>query len=223
MLKESLLKLQERVYKSSVSCGRKPEDIRIVAVSKTVNHDKIKEAFELDIRDFGENRLQDAIPKINAVKDYDINWHFIGNMQSRKTRTILNSFGYLHSIDSLKLIKAIDEYLSVNTDLNPFSFIQLNISREETKHGFTSNELIENLDTILSMKRFKIKGLMTIAPYTDDDKIIRYCFRELKVLTVKLEYYGLRDLKLSMGMSNDFEIAIQEGADFLRIGTALFA
>lgn len=223
MLEDSLLRLQERVNKASISCGRKTEDIRIVAVSKTVSKDKIMEAFSLDLRDFGENRLQDALPKIEAMKEHDVNWHFIGSIQSRKIITILKNFEYIHSVDSLKLVKAIEEFLGESRDLNPFFFIQLNISQEETKHGFTTVEFMKSIDEILSMKRFKVNGLMTIAPYTYDEKILRKCFRELRFLAGKLEQYGLRNLKLSMGMSNDFEIAIQEGADFLRIGTALFA
>ncbi len=224
--KEILEKNMERVYsrvaEAASRSGRKREDITVVAVTKTVSADIIRKLVELGVDNIGENRIQVAEEKFHLLSDLpQINWHLIGHLQRNKVKNALKVFSFFHSVDSLRLAKEIaDKTLPDNK--TPI-LLQVNVSGEESKHGFSEAQLEESLADILEEKSLDIQGLMTMAPLTDNEKICRECFQKTRELASKLRSQGLPGLKhLSMGMSQDYEVAIEEGATLVRVGSAFF-
>jgi hypothetical protein len=179
----------------------------LVVVTKNHSIDEIMQVYNEGCRDFGENRLQEALPKIEALPK-DIRWHFIGSLQRNKVNKVVENFSFIHSIDSLPLAEKI-----AATGKKIPCFLEVNTSGETSKHGFT----IEECEKLPKMEGIEIVGLMTMAPLTDDKRVIRSCFSKLRLLKEKL---GLKFL--SMGMSHDWRIALEEGATHLRIGSAIF-
>lgn len=202
--------------------GRNPEDIQIIAVTKYVSVPRMKEAEALGITHFGENRLQDALPKFPHFSD-QITWHFIGHLQTNKVKDVLPRFSYIHSLDRDKLVYEIAKQAE-KLNIEPKCFIQVNVSGEESKFGIDPSELLKLTRTIRDTGIIDVVGLMTMAPYTLEKEETRPIFRKLKELSVELLELGWERIAphwLSMGMSNDYEIAIEEGATHVRIGTAL--
>ena len=198
---------------------------RIVAVTKYVDADKIAEAYQLGIRDFGEGKVQDAKKK-RAQLSEEINkeaiWHFLGHIQTNKAKKIIGNFEYIHSVDSIKLAELISNLASLK-QIKQKIFIQVNIAEEKTKYGFETNELKENFGKILSLNSLEIVGLMAMAPFTKDIEIQRNVFKRLRELRNYLQTkYKTSIPELSMGMSNDYKIACEEGATIVRIGQAIF-
>jgi len=190
--------------------------VTLVAVTKTVPFDVVNQALEFGLTDIGENRIQVAKEKFPLLK-YPCKKHLIGHLQSNKAREAVSLFDCIHSVDSLNLAQKIDnECEKQNKEIK--IFYQINISCEESKSGFTEKEFEENFEKLLSLKNIKIIGFMTMAPFSSDPEDSREYFRRLKKLADK---YNLSDL--SMGMSGDYKIAIEEGATFVRIGRKLFA
>ncbi|MBI2812493.1 MAG: YggS family pyridoxal phosphate-dependent enzyme [Candidatus Melainabacteria bacterium] len=187
-----------------------PSSVQLIAVSKYATIEQMHEAYALGIRHFGESRLQTALPKISQMPK-DVIWHFIGALQSNKINKIVEHFDYLHSVDSLAIAQAI-----AKCSKRPKLFLQVNTSGEATKQGFTEEELLSQYTEILKLN-LPIVGLMTMAPLTSDEQVVRSCFARLRVLRDELNLPHL-----SMGMSQDFPIAIEEGATFVRIGSLLF-
>jgi pyridoxal phosphate enzyme (YggS family) len=202
----------EHILSKIKSSGK---EILLVAVSKEQSPEKIMPLYDKGIRDFGENRVQEALSKIEALPK-DIHWHFIGKLQKNKVSKIVGRFHLIHSVDSIELASKIS-HESVRRGLVTSLLIEVNTSGEETKSGFTGEAFRSAFSDLQKMPGIEIKGLMTMAPLTVEEAVIRETFRNLRLLN---EEYHLKEL--SMGMSHDFEIAIEEGATILRIGRALF-
>ena len=196
-------------------CGRDPTGITLVAVSKGYPWEQVEQAYRLGCRDFGENRLLEAFEK-KAQAPSDVCWHFIGNLQKNKVRKAVGAFVLIHSVDSLELAEKISE-CSEEQGIATKILLQVNTSGEQTKHGQTPEEWRRDLERVMSLRGVNIEGLMTMAPFVEDEGVIRKCFSDLHVLK---QEFGLHHL--SMGMSHDYPIAIQEGATLLRLGTVLW-
>lgn len=191
------------------------DPVTLICVSKQVSIEKMLEAYELGVRDFGESRLQSALEKKKQMPQ-DIIWHFIGPIQSNKAKAIASTFDVIHSLASLKVARIISETsLALNRKMSVF--IEVNISKDPAKQGFLEEELVEVIPLLQSLQGLSIKGFMTIAPYTEDAQKIRLCFHKLSCLQKEFCYSFC-----SMGMSLDYRIALQEGATHLRIGSYLF-
>jgi pyridoxal phosphate enzyme (YggS family) len=216
---ENLRVIQENIAEACAKVNRNPDDIKIIAVTKYVSIDRAKEAIEAGILDLGENYEEGLNAKWEVLRDKP-NWHFIGSLQSRKVKNIIEKVDYIHSLDRLSLAKEINK----RTSRKMKCLIQVNVSGEESKHGITPAELTNLIEALRPFPNIVVVGLMTMAPFTDDESVLRHCFRTLKSLQMrvqqmKLEYAPCTEL--SMGMSNDYAIAIEEGATMVRIGTAL--
>lgn len=216
-LLESLTVIRNRIGSACRRAGRSEHDVRLVAVTKRVDPDRIKAAFELGISDFGENYLQEATRKI-GVLPREIHWHMIGHIQSNKAKLVPGNFEYAHSIDRLEILKALDR------QGKPLKVLfEVNLSAEATKHGTTEDALRSMLEHVPDLKHITPVGLMTMPPFVDDPEEVRPYFSQLRsLLEQSNREFGLSMTELSMGMSQDFEVAIEEGATMVRIGTAIF-
>jgi pyridoxal phosphate enzyme (YggS family) len=218
---EHYRELVERVRAKALQCGRDPKSVRVVAVSKTYPLEHVMPAYEIGCRDFGESRVQELQEKA-PVAPKDILWHFIGPLQRNKVGKIVGECALIHSVDSQKLAESISSR-SLQEDSVSQVLIQVNTSGESTKHGFSVEECEGAWEQLLGLKGIQVRGLMTIAPYTKNQDRVRTAFSELRELRDRLERCGGMALPdLSMGMSQDYEIAIEEGATLLRVGSALF-
>ncbi|RIL73031.1 YggS family pyridoxal phosphate-dependent enzyme [Staphylococcus devriesei] len=213
------LEIIEREINTHFEKSESTSSPNVIAVTKYVTIDRAKEAYEAGLRHFGENRLEGFLEKKEALLD-DVTMHFIGSLQSRKVKEVINDIDYLHALDRLSLAKEINKRAN-----HPIScFVQVNVSGEESKHGIALDEVNDFIEQIKQYENIKIVGLMTMAPYTDDTNYIRQVFKQLRekrdeIKNLTLEYAPCE--YLSMGMSNDYQIAVEEGASFIRIGTKL--
>ncbi len=214
-LEKNLAKLLEQIQETARQCHRSSEEILLVAVSKGCTLEQMKEAYVLGVRDFAENRVEPALAKMEQLPK-DIRWHFIGKLQRAKVKKIIGKFALIHSVDTFELCEKISR-LSVENGVKTSILLETNTSGELTKGGLKPHQWQEKYESLLVLKGIQIEGLMTMAPLTEDEGAIRHCFSELRRLKQLLNLPTL-----SMGMSHDFVIAIQEGATLLRIGTALF-
>jgi pyridoxal phosphate enzyme (YggS family) len=220
---ENLGKIRERIRQAALRAGRDPESVRLVAVSKTKPAAAIEEAFGCGQQIFGENYVQELVGK-KAELPAGVSWHFIGNLQSNKVRQIAGMVDLIHSVDRLSLAAEIDRQWGALGKVCEV-LIQVNISREETKGGTSSEELLQLVRDVARLPHLRIVGLMTMPPFFDDPEGARPYFRELRELAGKLQAAavpGVEMRELSMGMSGDFEAAIEEGATLVRVGSALF-
>lgn len=222
-LVDNLQRVQAAITEAAQRAGRDPRDVRIVAVTKGVDRRSIALAYEAGLRLFGENRVQEAKQKfLSAPLPPDAELHLIGHLQTNKVRDAVTLFSMIHSVDRPGLVTALAKRLNDRTHRLPI-LIQVNVSGEPQKHGCSVDELFTLAETILQYPTIELRGLMTIAPLTDDRLSIRRVFRRLRELRDELALRIGRELpELSMGMSNDFEIAVEEGATLVRIGRALF-
>ncbi len=215
--------VRARIDEIARKCRRSPEEIQLVTVSKKQSILAIQKAYEEGCRDFGESRIQEGLEKI-AQLPKDIKWHFIGTLQRNKVNLAVTHFQLIHSVDSMELLRKISlscEKLGKTTDL----LLQVNCSGETSKHGLTPDEWKSVITEAANIPFIRIMGLMTMAPLTDDEKVIRNCFRTLRLLRdeFRTSSSNLSQCKeLSMGMSHDYPFAIEEGATLLRIGSAIF-
>lgn len=212
--------------KAASVAGRQYEEITILAVTKYVEADEIKKLVQLGMKNIGENRIQDALRKQRELVDLreEINWHFIGSLQTNKVRQAVSDFKLIHSLDRFRLAEAINQQ-GLKQGQKVHCLIQVNISGEDTKQGLAPGEVMDFYKKVKVMPGITLSGLMTMAPYTDKPEEVRPIFRELRVLfnRIKQEFNpGQEWSELSMGMSNDYEVAIEEGATIVRIGTAIF-
>ncbi len=214
--------LMQRIAGAAIRSGRDPASIEVVAVSKNQPMEKIYAAWEVGIRNFGENRAQEFLSKHGEIK-LDVNWHFVGHLQTNKAKMITGKVCLIHSIDSVKIATEVNRQAAAQ-GIKQDILIQVNESGESSKFGFLEEEVEEALALIGDMPNVKVRGLMTIAPLTDDQEKVRASFRKLAELRSLLqEKYPQLDLGiLSMGMTEDFEVAVEEGTNMLRIGTAIF-
>ena len=218
---ERLAQVEQRIAAAARSCDRDPNAVRLIAVSKTRPVSDILEAHEAGQRAFGENYLQDALPKIEALQEYPLEWHFIGRIQSNKTRDIASHFHWVHTLSSAKHARRLSDQRPA--DLPPLQVcIQVNISGEASKSGVTPGETLELARSTASLPRLELRGLMTMPPADSSEAQQRRIFGELRHLLETLNRSGLAMDSLSMGMSNDMQAAICEGATMVRIGTAIF-
>lgn len=222
-IKENIISVKDRMARAAIKTGRNLEDITLVAVTKTVIPARIDEAIESGIRHIGENRVQEIRSKYPYIKNR-VKWHLIGSLQTNKVKYIIDKVDMIHSLDRLSLAKEIDKRASMNGIVLPV-LIQINVSKESTKSGIYIEELDDFLDQIQQFENIRVKGLMTIAPLLDNAEKTRPYFAKLKEIyeDIKLRQYSNVTMEyLSMGMTNDFEIAIEEGANIVRIGRAIF-
>lgn len=221
-LKERIKQVEERIQAACDRSGRRPEDVHIVAVTKYVSLEMTISVVEEGIIHLGENRPQIAGPKWEALGDRGI-WHFVGHIQSRKAKDIVGKFQYIHSLDRLSLAKELEKRAAeANTVV--LAFLQVNVSGEESKQGITPEEAEHFLAETADLNHLKIVGLMTMAPIEDDPEATRPVFRKLRMLRDELNRKSVTKeplTELSMGMSDDFEVAIEEGATWVRLGTIL--
>ena len=199
--------------------GRNTEDVKVIAVTKYVSIERAKEAIDAGVQHLGENRDEGLNSKYQEIGE-KANWHFIGSLQTRKVKNIIDKVEYIHSLDRLSLAQEINKRASRSIKC----FLQVNVSGEESKHGCSPDDVEGLVTEMESLSNIEIVGLMTMAPFTDDKEHIRTCFKQLKALQQKVQALQLSKApcqELSMGMSNDYEIAIEEGATFIRIGTSL--
>lgn len=222
-LSGNLSEVQNRITQAARRAGRSPDEITLIAVSKTKPVEMIKEIYDAGIRDFGENKVQEISAK-SAVLHSDIRWHMIGHLQRNKVKQVIDKACLIHSVDSMRLALQISEEAQKKGITVPI-LLEVNIAREESKYGFTAAETAEVLPDIASLGGITVKGLMTSAPFVNDPEENREYFRLMKQLCVDLKAQNIDNTNmdyLSMGMTNDFEVAVEEGATHVRVGTAIF-
>jgi pyridoxal phosphate enzyme (YggS family) len=218
---DNLINIHSRMQDAAHRVGRQVLDVRLVAVSKTYPPAVIQEAWNAGQHVFGENRVQDALPKI-AELPAKAEWHFIGHLQSNKIRKALPAFTLIHGVDNLELAQQINR-IAGEMGLTANILLEINVSGESTKFGFSPTDLHQNLEALLCLPNIRINGLMTMAPYSEDPETARPVFSKLRMLRDELSSKSGHALQeLSMGMSGDFEVGIEEGATIVRIGSSIF-
>ena len=234
MLIENVSAILKKMSHAAMGAGRNPAEIKLIAVTKTVEIEKMKEAVAIGLRTFGENRVQEAQKKILELESeinpphppfnkggMGIEWHLIGHLQKNKTKYAVRLFDLIHTVDSVELAEEINRQAE-KIDKIQKVLVQVKLSGEETKQGISEEDLGPLLKSVKGMNNLLLKGLMTIPPFFEDPEQTRPYFRRLRELSEKAEKADCDMTELSMGMSNDFEVAIAEGATMVRIGTALF-
>lgn len=215
--------MYKNIEEAALKTGRSVEDITLIAVTKTVDVEVMNEAIKLGINNIGESRVQEILRKYDLIKDNPI-WHMIGHLQTNKVKYIIDKIDLIHSLDRLSLAQELYKRAEQhNIFVN--ALIQVNIAEEDSKYGLYGDEVIPFIEEIIKYSRIKIKGLMTIAPYAENPEEVRYVFRQLKGLSEELKKLGYPNVEmkyLSMGMTNDYKIAIEEGSNMVRIGTGIF-
>ena len=217
--------VQQRINVAATRSGRSPQDVALIAISKTHPASLIRNLIELGATDLGENRVQEAEEKIPQVGQTNARWHLVGHLQANKARRALNLFDVIHSLDSIDLARRLDRLcIEVGRQSLPL-LIQVDLGHEETKSGINEQELPRLAETVRQLEHIELIGLMTLPPFFDDPEQARPYFRRLRELRDELTRdaaFGERKGELSMGMTHDFEVAIEEGATMVRIGTAIF-
>ena len=219
-VKDNLLKVMERIEKAALRTGRDPREIQLVAVSKTVEPARIQEAIEAGASILGENYVQEAQKKIETM-GRPVAWHFIGHLQSNKAKVAVQLFDMIHSVDSVHLAEELNRR-ATQADRRLRVLIEVNLSREATKFGTDEEKLFTLARKAKDLDRLSLEGIMTMPPYFDSPEESRPYFVELRKWKERMEREGIPVKELSMGMSNDFEVAIEEGATYVRVGTAIF-
>ena len=221
---KNLAEIKEDISRHS----QKPEAVKLVVASKYVDSEGVKKVFDAGHKIMGENRIQSLREKkeiLDLEEKYNtVSWHFIGNLQKNKVKYIIDYVDLIHSVNKLSLAKEINKRAASAGRVVDI-LLEVNISGEESKEGYLVDELLGQLEELLAMEHINIKGLMTMAPFTDDEAVVRECFRELKSLKDRLnsEYFDGKLLELSMGMTNDYKIALEEGATIIRLGSKIFS
>jgi pyridoxal phosphate enzyme (YggS family) len=219
-IKENLFQVIERIEAAARRAGRDPNEIKLVAVSKTVEAARIKEAIEAGVSILGENYVQEAQKKIEEIGK-PVSWHFIGHLQSNKAKVAIRLFDMIHSLDSFSLAEELNHRAEQANQVIKV-MIEVNLSKEATKFGTDEEALLNLARRIQTLNHLSLKGLMTMPPYFDSPEMSRPYYIALRKLKERMVGEGISIKELSMGMSNDFEIAIEEGATYVRVGTAIF-
>ena len=223
MIKENLKEVEEKIQKACLRSGRDPKEVTLIADSKTKPVSMIEEVYTEGIRDFGENKPQELKEKYDLMPK-DINWHMIGHLQRNKIKYVVDRACMIHSIDSIRLAQAVEEEAAKREKVIPV-LLEINIAREESKFGFLEEEVYDALEIISKLPHLRIEGLMTIAPFVENAEENRVHFKNLRKLSVDIKQKNIDNVNmcnLSMGMTGDYEIAIEEGATFVRVGTGIF-
>jgi len=223
MIKDNILEIKSNIEASCQKAGRSVSDVTLIDVSKTKPVEMVMEAYEAGERDFGENKVQELVQKYDVCPK-DIRWHMIGHLQTNKVKAIVDKVYLIHSVDSVHLAQEIQkEALKKNVHVN--ILIEVNVAQEDSKFGLQTEQLLEIVREISTFSNVHIQGLMTVAPYTENAEENRIYFRKLKQLSVDIASKNIDNINmsvLSMGMSGDYHIAIEEGATYVRIGTNIF-
>jgi len=221
----SISSIYKRISHAAMRAGRNPEEVKLIAVTKTVTVQQIKEAIDAGLRTLGENRIQEAKAKIEELSADStmpsVSWHLIGHLQKNKAKYAVRLFDLIHSLDSAELAEELNSQAEKIGKVQEV-LMEVKLSPEETKHGVAKTDLPEFLKMVQTLKHLRLRGLMTVPPFFEHPEEVRPYFRELRALRDEAEAAGYHLPELSMGMSNDFEVAIEEGATMVRIGTAIF-
>lgn len=223
MITENINEVRKNMEEACRVSGRNPEEVSLIAVSKTKPVPMLQEAYDAGCRDFGENKVQEIMDKIDRLPS-DIRWHMIGHLQTNKVKYIVGKVFLIHSVDSLHLAEAISkEAVKQNTTVN--ILIEVNVAKEDTKYGAMAEDTVSLVEKIALLPGISVKGLMTIAPYVENPQENRQYFVKLKQLAVDIKSKNIDNVHmdiLSMGMTGDYMVAIEEGATYVRVGTGIF-
>ncbi len=223
MIKEQLKSVEEKICRACGRSGRSREEVTLIAVSKTKPIEDLKEAYVHGARCFGENKVQEITEKYPQMPE-DVKWHMIGHLQRNKIKYIIDKVTLIHSVDSLRLAGAIQTEAAKHRITMPI-LIEVNVAGEESKFGLSVEETLPLIEQVSTMENLRVQGLMTIAPYVDDPEENRWVFQKLKKLSVDISRKNINNVTmcvLSMGMTGDYEVAIEEGATMVRVGTGIF-
>ncbi|MBD5525137.1 MAG: YggS family pyridoxal phosphate-dependent enzyme [Lachnospiraceae bacterium] len=223
MIRDNLQHVEENIKSACDRSGRRRENVKLIAVSKTKPVEMLREAYDLGCRDFGENKVQELMDKYDKLPG-DIRWHMIGHLQRNKVKYIVDKVFMIHSVDSLRLAEEISRE-AVKKSVTVSILVEVNVAGEETKFGTTAQEAISLVEEIAKLPNIMIKGLMTIAPYVENSEENRLYFAKLKQIYVDIIHKNIDNVfmeELSMGMTGDYEVAIEEGATYIRVGTGIF-
>lgn len=221
-IENNLNEVRAKMSEAIKNSGRAEEDVTLIAVTKTYGVDVINEAIDCGVTDIGENRVQEIMEKYESVKP--VRWHLIGHLQKNKVKYIIDKVELIHSVDSFELAKEIDKHAKKHNKIQKI-LLEVNVSGEESKFGIRPDECCEICRQISMLENVKIEGLMTVAPFVDDEKILGDVFSGLKELSEKIDAEKIENVdmkRLSMGMTNDFPLAISHGATMVRVGTGIF-
>ncbi|MFV0528108.1 MAG: YggS family pyridoxal phosphate-dependent enzyme [Lachnospiraceae bacterium] len=223
MLSENLQRVEEQVAQACLRAGRARDEVTLLAVSKTKPVEALQEIYNAGVRDFGENKVQEIRDKRPLLPE-DIHWHMIGHLQRNKVKYIADSVTLIHSLDSLRLASSIDQEAAKANRIIPV-LIEVNVAAEDSKFGLSPDDTVAFIESISELPHIKISGLMTIAPYVANPEDNRRIFHDLKKLSVDIIGKNINNISmdvLSMGMSGDYQVAIEEGATIVRVGTGIF-
>lgn len=223
MIRDQLHEVETRIQAACARAGRKREEVTLIAVSKTKPIEVLQEAYDLGVRVFGENKVQELTEKYDALPR-DIHWHMIGHLQTNKVKYIVEKAELIHSVDSFRLAQAIEKE-AAKRGLTSDILVEVNVAEEESKFGVRVNEVISFIETLAQFPHLHVRGLMTIAPFVENPEENRPIFKNLHKLSVDIAHKNIDNVNvniLSMGMTNDYEVAIEEGATMVRVGTGIF-
>lgn len=223
MLQEQLKNVESKIAAACESAGRNQDDVTLIAVSKTKPVEVLQEAYDLGVRVFGENKPQELAAKYDVLPK-DIHWHMIGHLQTNKVKYIIDKVDCIHSVDSLKLAETIEKE-AAKRDLIMDILVEVNVAEEESKFGLKVDEVVPFIEKIATFPHIRVCGLMTIAPFVENSEENREIFADLRKLSVDITAKNIDNVNvsiLSMGMTNDYEVAIEEGATMVRVGTGIF-
>ena len=223
MVAENLAQVQKNIEESCRNVNRDPGEVTLIAVSKTKPVEMLREAYDAGARVFGENKVQEIVDKYDHMPS-DVKWHMIGHLQRNKVKYIVDKVAMIHSVDSFRLAETIEKEAAKKNVTVPI-LIEVNVAQEESKYGLKPEEVLPFIEEIADFSHIQIKGLMTIAPYVENAEENREIFRELKKLSVDIAAKNINNVNmsvLSMGMTGDYMVAVQEGATMVRVGTGIF-
>ena len=223
MIRDNLHAVEENINAACERSSRKRSDVKLIAVSKTKPVTMLREAYELGCRDFGENKVQELIGKYDQMPD-DVRWHLIGHLQRNKVKYIVDKVYMIHSVDSLRLAEEISKE-AAKKNVTVSVLVEVNVSNEASKFGTSADDAVSLVEQIAKLPNILVKGLMTIAPYVEDSQKNRLYFAKLKQIYVDIIHKNIDNVcmeELSMGMTGDYEVAIEEGATYIRVGTGIF-
>lgn len=223
MITENLEQVRKNIQDACRSVGRDPEEVTLIAVSKTKPVELLQEAYQAGARDFGENKVQEIMDKYPQLPS-DIRWHMIGHLQRNKVKYIVDKAAMIHSVDSLRLAQTIEQEAAKH-DVQVPILLEVNVAEEDSKFGLKMDEVLPLIEAIAEFPHIRVCGLMTIAPYVENAEENRMFFRQLKKLSVDIEAKNINNVNmsvLSMGMTGDYQVAVQEGSTMVRVGTGIF-
>lgn len=223
MLETNLQEVEEKIREACKKANRSREDITLIAVSKTKPVSMLQEVYDLGVRDFGENKVQELTDKVPELPD-DLRWHMIGHLQRNKVKQVIDKAVLIHSVDSIRLAQTIEIEAAKKEIIVPI-LLEVNVAEEDSKFGLKVEEVLPAIEQIATMPHVRIQGLMTIAPFVENPEENRTVFKRLQKLSVDIAKKNIDNVSvniLSMGMTNDYQVAIEEGATMIRVGTGIF-